>query len=193
MSSIRHDAMKTGLSSTLQHPPSASRQRGVSIISALFMLLLFAALAAYMVSLTSTSNITSAQDIQGARAYQAAQAGLEWGLIQVLDPANTTVVSPLTATWPHMPVCPADTTLTLFGFSVTVHCERFPLGVVGVTGPPVYLEEAGTRSIIVYQLTARASTTGGVVGSVGFVERQVSAFVSKCRAADGVVPGYACP
>ena len=65
------------------------RQQGVSLISAIFMLLLFAALAAYMVSLTNTANVTSAQDINGVRAYQAAQAGLEWGAYQVLVPATT--------------------------------------------------------------------------------------------------------
>ena len=80
---------------------AAIRQRGVSIISAIFMLLLFAALAAYMVSLSSSANITSAQDVQGARAYQAAQAGLEWGLLQVLDPGNATVVAPAAPTWPN--------------------------------------------------------------------------------------------
>lgn len=170
----------------------------MSIISAIFMLLLFAALAAYMVSLSSTSNITSAQDVQGARAYQAAQGGLEWGLMRVLDPANSTVqamVAPFgtgTAAWPNMPDCPADVTLTLAGFSVSVHCERFPVGAVAASGPPVYAEAGGSRAVIVYQLTSTARTTGPAVGTPGYVERQVAVSASLCRALDGMAPGYVC-
>jgi MSHA biogenesis protein MshP len=177
----------------------ARGQRGASIIAAIFMLLLFAALAAYMVSMTSSANIASAQDVQGARAYQAAQAGLEWGLLQVLDPNNATVsamVSPYgsgAAGWPNMPVCPADTALVVDGFSVTVRCARFPLGAVGPAGPPVYTEAGGTRSIIVYELTSTAQTSGSAIGSVGYVEREVAASASKCRSLDSVAPDYVCP
>ena len=174
-------------------PAAAIRQRGVSIISAIFMLLLFAALAAYMVSLSSTANITSAQDVQGARAYHAAQAGLEWGLLQVLDPSNASVVAPAAPAWPNMPVCPSDTTMSIQGFSVIVRCARFPAGAVGASGPPVYPEAAATRAVIVYQLTATASTVGAAVGTIGYIEREVSTSVSKCRALYGTPPDYACP
>ena len=183
---------------SLGNRPAAARQRGVSIISALFMLLLFAALAAYMVSLSSSSNISAARDVQGARAYQAAQAGLEWGLLQVLDPANSTVaamVAPFgsgTAAWPNMPDCPATSTLALGGFTVVVQCARFPAGGAGASGPPVYSEAGATRSVIVYQLTSTASSAGAVVGTLAYVERQVAASASKCRALDGLAPAYLC-
>jgi len=89
--------MKTEPLGNFRHRSTLVRQRGVAIISAIFLLLLFAALAAFMVSLTGTANITSAQDVQGSRAYQSAQAGLEWGLYQVLAPVA--------------PSCTASTTL----------------------------------------------------------------------------------
>ena len=132
-----------------------ARQRGVSIISAIFMLLLFAALAAFMVSLTSTANITSAQDVQGSRAYQSAQAGVEWGVYQVLIPA--------------VPSCVRSTTLPslVAGFSVTVTCTPF--------GP---YSEAG-QSFFLYELKSTAQTPGAAPGSAAFVEREVFASVSK--------------
>src|SRR5574343_1521751 len=61
------------------------RQRGVSVITAVFLLLLMAVLAAAIANIVSTSHVNLAADIGGARAYQAARAGAEWGMFQ-LDP-----------------------------------------------------------------------------------------------------------
>jgi MSHA biogenesis protein MshP len=134
------------------------RQRGVSIITAIFLLLLFAALAAFMVSMTSTANITSAQDMQGVRAYQAAQAGVEWGLFQ-LDPNDTAVA---------LPACFANTTLgQIPGFSVAVSCVRYG----------VFTEGGGT--IAVYQILATA-TVPLAAAPPAAVERQAEARVAKC-------------
>lgn len=132
-----------------------ARQRGASIISAIFMLLLFAALAAFMVSLTSTANITSAQDVQGSRAYQSAQAGIEWGLYQLLGLAT--------------PSCALSTTLPslIEGFSVTVTCA--------VDGP--YTDAGQVFSL--YRLVSTAQTPGAAPGSIAFVEREVAASVSR--------------
>jgi MSHA biogenesis protein MshP len=56
------------------------RQRGFAIVAGIFILVVLAGLAAFVVSVTSTQHLTYAQDVQGARAYQAARAGVEWGL-----------------------------------------------------------------------------------------------------------------
>ena len=45
-----------------------THQRGVSIITGIFLLLLMATLAAAMVSMTSTSHVNIAADIGGSRA-----------------------------------------------------------------------------------------------------------------------------
>lgn len=135
------------------------RQRGVSIIAAIFLVLLFAALAAFMVSLTSTANITSAQDVQGIRAYQAAQAGVEWGLFQ-LDPNDNATA---------LPACFGAATLNQIpGFSVAVTCAAF--------GP--FTE--GTRTLRVYQIISTA-TVPGVAAPPAAVERQAEARVAKCQ------------
>ena len=67
-------------------------QRGVSIITGIFLLLLMAVLAAVIASVVSTAHVNQAADIGGARAYQAARAGAEWGMYQ-LDP-NAQVKAP---------------------------------------------------------------------------------------------------
>jgi MSHA biogenesis protein MshP len=150
-------------------------------VAGLFILLVLAALGAFMVSISSLQHLASAQDIQGARAYQAARAGIEWGLYQVLDPLNTTAVAPSSPSWPNLPPCPASpTALTVEGFAVAVTCSR----------SVIYNENGAVRSIAVYQIQSTASV--GAPGSLNSIERQLQATVSKCRATDAPAPGYGC-
>ncbi|MDO9365876.1 MAG: hypothetical protein Q7T58_06020 [Methylotenera sp.] len=103
-------------------------QRGFAIIAAIFLLVVLAALGAFMVTFSNTQHLTSAQDVQGSRAYWAARAGLDWGI------AGTTAT------------CPASpTTLSVNSFSVVVTCEL-----------KTYPEASTTISI--YNVTSVAST-----------------------------------
>ena len=61
--------------------------RGFAIVSAIFILVVLSVLGAAMVSLSTSQHLGSAQDVQGARAYQAARSGVEWGLYQVQSTA----------------------------------------------------------------------------------------------------------
>ena len=166
--------------------PSSIRQhqagRGFVLPSAVFLLVILAALAAFLVRISTTQSTASAQDIQGARAYQAARAGIEWGLYQVLDPSNASAVPPTNAAWPSMPGCPGGV-LVLEGFNVAVSCDP--------AAPQDFLEAGNSRSIRVYRLVATASL--GAVGTANYVERQIQVTVSKCRARDAAAPGYECP
>lgn len=156
-----------------------TRPAGFTMISALFILVVLAALGAFVANISSTQHLASAQDLQGARAYQAARAGIEWGLYRVLDPKNAGVVAPTDPAWPNMPVCPVNPPATIEGFAISFACNRTD-----------YLEANDTRSIAIYQLTVTAST--GALGTPGHVERELQATVSKCRAKDGVAPAYGC-
>jgi MSHA biogenesis protein MshP len=121
-------------------------QQGFAAIAAIFLVVVLAALGAFMVTFSNTQQLTSAQDVQGSRAYWAARAGLEWGISSV----NAT------------PVCPASPTiLTVDSFSVVVTCSL-----------QTYSEGGATRNI--FQFTSVAGSAGGV-GSAGFIERSVSA------------------
>lgn len=61
-------------------------QRGFAIITAIFLLVILAAIGVAMVTFSTAQHATSGQDVMGARAYQAARAGIEWALYQRLNP-----------------------------------------------------------------------------------------------------------
>ncbi|MDP3419906.1 MAG: hypothetical protein Q8S10_03220 [Thiobacillus sp.] len=134
-------------------------ESGFVLPTAIFLLVILAALAAYMVSLSRTSHISSALDIQGSRAYLAARAGIEWAAWQVVDPQGLQV-SPAP--------CPADTTLvleeTLAAFEVNVSCTPF-------------VETDGADTVAIYQITSTA--TSGQSGEVDYVERRIEAVFSQ--------------
>jgi MSHA biogenesis protein MshP len=138
----------------------ARNESGFVLPTAIFLLVILAALAAYMVSLSRTSHISSALDIQGARAYQAARAGIEWAAWQIVDPQN---LPPTSAT-----LCPAPATLTLAGtlaaFNVNVTCIRTPA-------------TDGADAVAIYQITSTA--TSGAVGELDYVDREIQASFSK--------------
>lgn len=135
--------------------PSAPQQRGVSVVAAIFLLLLMAVLVAAIANMVSSSNANMAADIGGARAYQAARAGAEWGMFQ-LDPnaQNAALAN-----------CFAPATPPIPGHVVNVQCASTDY------------TEAG-RSIRIYQITSSAVAVG--VKAPG-IERVVEVKVEKCR------------
>lgn len=144
------------------------QQRGVSLIAAVFLLLLMSLLAAAMVSIVSTSQVNLAADIGGSQAYQAARAGVEWGMYQ-LDPNGQSN---------GLPNCPSSTTLTAIpGHSVDVSCSA----------SATYTE--GNRSLRVFRIVAVARATGAKAPGI---ERQVEATIEKCRASVIVAAPYDC-
>jgi len=142
--------------------------RGFLLPAAIFLLVILAALGAYALNISSTQQATSKQDIQGSRAYQAARAGLEWAIFQVLAPGTANLVN-----------CPTPTTLTIEGFTVNVTC----------TQSVDYNEQGTDRTIRLFEIISRASF--GVAGTIDYSERQLQATVSKCRATDAT-PAYEC-
>lgn len=55
---------------------------GFALPSAIFLLVILAALGAFILSVSTSQHIGAALDVQGARAYQAARAGIQWGLFR---------------------------------------------------------------------------------------------------------------
>ncbi|MCF8177018.1 MAG: hypothetical protein K9J74_00775 [Sulfuritalea sp.] len=106
----------------------AKHVRGFAIVSAIFILVVLAALGAFIVNISTAQHIGSALDVQGVRAYHAARAGIEWGLHQVQ--ATPAYNFGYTSTDPNTRTCPAATTsfaptgATFSGFIVTVTCAE---------------------------------------------------------------------
>jgi MSHA biogenesis protein MshP len=164
------------------------RQRGFSLITAIFLIVVLAALGAYMVIFTGLQQATLQADVLGVRAYYAARAGAEWAIYRALDPDNTIVI-PASAT--TFAPCPSGTINTLGGslspFTVVISCTELPVPAT----------EAG-RSIQVYSITATAcnNTTCPVlpldVPPSGYVERQIAVTVARCKDPGAATPRFEC-
>ena len=63
----------------------ASGMRGFGLISALFLLLVLSAAAAFMLNLSGVQRSTVNLAIQRAHALQAARSGIEWGIWQLAN------------------------------------------------------------------------------------------------------------
>lgn len=60
-------------------------QHGFTLVQAIFILVVLGLLGAVMARLIGVQSSTSVFALQGARAYQAARSGLEWGAARVLE------------------------------------------------------------------------------------------------------------
>ncbi len=67
---------------TPPRPLSRRIAAGFSIVTALFLVVVLSALAVAVMSLTTAQQTSSALDVLGARAYEAARSGVEYGLYQ---------------------------------------------------------------------------------------------------------------
>lgn len=130
------------------------------MVSVIFILVVLAALGAAMARFSQRQHLGAAAELNAARAYQAAFAGLEWASLQVLrNPAPPGAA----------PVCPGNTNIKLGDFVVTVSCSRSD-GIDGASNP------------VFYQLVANAcnAPTGGGACPAGgtpqptYAERQLS-------------------
>jgi len=139
-------------------------QHGFSLVSAIFLLVVIAALGTFAVTLSTTQQQSQALDVLGARAYQAARAGIEWGAYQVLPnsaAAYATSCRPPTGAASQV-ISPLAGTLS--PFTVTVGCTA-----------TAHSEAAAT--VTVYQLTSTA--TQGTVATPDYVERQMSVTIAQ--------------
>jgi MSHA biogenesis protein MshP len=91
-----------------------NRSRGFTLVAAIFLLVVLALLGAFMVTIGEAERWTTVEAAQGARAYQAAQAGIEWGVAQAVGSSSCAAsTGPFTLTGS-----------TFGGFGVTVTCGQ---------------------------------------------------------------------
>jgi MSHA biogenesis protein MshP len=134
---------------------SRPTQRGFAAIAAIFLVVVLAALGAFMVTFSNTQQLTAAQDLQGSRAYWAARAGLEWAIAGVVASAATPPA-----------VCPSSAAPTsVEGFTLSISCSR-----------QTYTEAGAEVRIFQFKSVA---VSAGSVGSIGYIERSVSATIEQ--------------
>ncbi|APG27862.1 pilus assembly protein MshP [Syntrophotalea acetylenivorans] len=81
-------------------------QGGMSLVTAIFILVVLSAIGGYMVLTAGVQSRTTVMALQGARAYHAARSGLEWGINRDLNSG----------------VCVSGS-FQVDGYTVTVTCE----------------------------------------------------------------------
>ncbi len=138
-------------------PEPAPRQRGFSLVTAIFLLVVLMALGAFIMNIMGLASSASNLDVLGARAYQAARAGIEWGAYQSLRGAGCTPST--TLTFP-----PGS---TLGSFTAVVTCSS------------TSVNELGTAYNI-DQISAIACNAVACPGALttNYVERQLSISVT---------------
>ena len=132
-------------------------QKGFSLITAIFLLVVLGALGTMMVTFFVAQQQSSALDVMGSRAYQAARAGIEWAAYQVsLTPASS--VAPVGGCATNF----AQNTLegTLAPFTVNVTCN--PTSAV-----------EGASTIWIFDI-ASSAVSGGAPGNPDYVERVIN-------------------
>ena len=156
----------------MNHPRAPRRQRGFLIIAAVFLLVVLAGLVAYLLTVSTTSQAASAADFNSARAYQAARAGAEWGVYQILrNPVGGT----------YKPACDggaANKNLT-FGSTLGAYTATVACTSVSLT------EGAGTvRAYRIVSNACNVPTGGGACPNAAattttYVEREVGLSITK--------------
>lgn len=157
-------------------PAMSKRNRGFSLPTAIFLVVVLWLLGAFIVSITGTQQSGFALDVQGTRAYQAARAGVEWAAYHSLDPNNTLPGNVLPSCPPSptaLPAMPGN----LAAFTVTVTCAETTT-------------TEGNRDIRTYLIVSTA--VSGTPLTPTYVERQIQAVLSKCKDQTAPGPRFAC-
>ena len=126
-----------------------NKQRGITLVGAIFVLVIVSLLGQYLINITGVQRQTSLLTLQSARAYQAARAGIDWGVDRIINSAS----------------CVASTMLTpnIGNFTTTVSCNA-----VGT-----YNEDGNEYTI--YRITSESEY--GSYGQIDYVSRELESIV----------------
>ncbi len=133
-------------------------QLGISLISAIFLLVVVASLLAYTLNISGIQRGTTNLNLKAARGLQAARSGIEWGAFHALTP-----ISSINCAGIKTSVAFDIDTSDSMAFSVKVDCDKTD-------------HTEGTINFETYSLTSTA--THGSFGSLDYTSRTISASVS---------------
>lgn len=138
------------------------------MMSMLFILVVLAALGTALASLTQRQQMGSAGELDAARAYQAAFAGLEWGSHQILRGGV-------------QPACFATRNITLTesptnSYTVTVTCTRTPTS--GTVSDDGQTHAFYTLVATACNIASSGSCPNGATTEPAYAERQLTRTVS---------------
>lgn len=136
---------------------AAANQHGAALVTAIFLLVVLAALGAYMVTVSGVQQTTVNRALINARTHHAARAGLEWGIHRAVAPPTLGTGE-----------CSSSAQFGLTGYGlddlqVTVECT-------------LNLYTPGDNAYV-YAITSTARNSS--TGTVEYAERKIEATV--CR------------
>lgn len=140
----------------------AAKQHGMLLPVAVFLLVVLSAMGAFALRMSVLTQATLSQDLLGVQAFMAAKAANEWVSYQLYQPDA--------AGDPAMQACPAINSLAINGFTVQISCSVQSF------------EDVVIEAVNVYRVVATASK--GTVGTAEYIERQVTATLSRCIRTD---------
>lgn len=136
------------------------RQLAFALPSAIFLMVILAALAAFLVTVSTHQQSGHAADIQGVRAYQAARAGMEWGTFTFLQGGTNCAWSPASFN-------PGG---QLAAFTVTVTCVSGTFNEAGQTITTAQIVATACNQ----PNAAPAAACPNNAPGANYVERQIS-------------------
>lgn len=138
-----------------------STQKGFSLVTAIFLLVVLAGLLGYMVNMSVVQHSTVVMAVRGAQAMQAARSALDYAIFQVLPAGNG---------------CGNVAAAVNFGATEPA-LQSFTVGLACATS----IHGEGTTAVTVYELTAVATSGAYILGGKAnpdFVLRTIQATVS---------------
>ncbi|MDT8404408.1 hypothetical protein [Sulfuriflexus sp.] len=138
-----------------------TKQKGFSLVTAIFLLVILASVGAFMVTIGGTQRTTTVAAIQGARAFQAARSGIDWAVYSLINAADPVDACSNT-------IDPGSFTLAATGldnFTVSLDCSSTS-----------HTEAGPADNVKIFAITAEARF--GTYGSADFVRRRISATIS---------------
>jgi len=128
----------------------------------IFLIAVLGGIAVFIGRVSTMQHQSSALDEEGAMAYQAARAGIEWGVYQAVINSSCVVAPPAFTLILTVPTTPLST----INYSVAVTCAETAT-------------TEGSAAIRVYQIT---STANNAAGGNFAVERRLTSTISICLA-----------
>lgn len=130
-----------------------ARQSGMSLVSAIFLLVVVTMIAGYAVSIGSAQQADTTLALLGRRADFAARSGLDWAMLRVLDDG----------------ACPANGSFSPEGtgiadFTLDVACSAATVTEGGSSYPVFTLEVTASRGNEGEEEYVRRTVTGQVSG-----------------------------
>ena len=154
-----------------------NEQTGIALASAIFLLVVLAGLGAIILTVGGLQQTTSARDVMGVKAFQAARAGIDWGAYKVLRqgaPPGSCFTTPTAI------AMPAGTDLTGLTVSVTCAPSFSNEGIRSSTAP---LAPPSGVPLEFYLITATACNQPPCPNTTnpgpGYVERQLQVSIGR--------------